>query len=101
MKNIQLPLSHKGCHGSKITAYTLHPQEVWESVCEKLLIWLRPELINTSVSSHYTSRVNSDVGHHILTNKSRSSLDWRMQEMIKFKLHQPKQHEPCLQVLLE
>jgi len=70
-------------------------------VCEELLIWLRPELINTTVSSHYTSGVNSDDGHHILTTKSRSSRDWLMQEMIKFKLHQPKQHESCLQVLLK
>jgi hypothetical protein len=101
MKNLQLPLSHRGCHGSKITGYILHPQGVWEDVCEKLLIWLRPELINTTIRPYHTSRVSSDVGHHILTKKSRSSRDWLMQEMIKFKLHQPKQHELCWQVLLE
>ena len=101
VKNLQLPLYHKGCHGSKITGYILHPQGVWEGVCEKLLIWLRPELINTTVTSHYISGVICDVGHHILTKKSRSSRDWLMQEMIKFKLHQPEQHELCCQVLLE
>jgi hypothetical protein len=67
----------------------------------KLIIWLSSELINTTVTSHYTSGVSSDVGHHILTNKSRSSGDWLMQEMIKFKLHQPKQHELGGQVLHE
>jgi len=101
VKNLQLHLTHKGCHGSKITGYILYPHGVWEDVYEKLLIWLRPELLNTTVTSHYTSVVSSDVGHYILNNKSRSSIDWLMQEMIKFKLHQPKQHEPCLQVLLE
>jgi hypothetical protein len=101
MKNLQLPLSHKGYHGSKITGYILHPQGVWEGVCEKLFIWLRPELMDTTITSHYTSGVSSDVGRHILTNKSRSSRDWLMQEMIKFKLYQPKQHELCGQVLLE
>ena len=101
MNNLQLHLSHTGCYGSKITGYIFYPQGVWEGVCEKLLIWLRPELINTTVTSHYTSRVSSDGGHPILTNKSRSSRDWLMQEMTKFMLHQPKQHELCGQVLLD
>jgi len=101
VKNLQLPLSHRRCHGSKITGYILHHQGVWEDVCEELLIWLRPDLINTTITPHYTSRVSSVVDHHILTKKSRSSRNWLTQEMIKFKLHQPKQHELCWQVLLE
>jgi hypothetical protein len=44
---------------------------------------------NTAATSHSTSGVSSDVGHYILTNKSRSSRDWLMQKMIKFKLHNP------------